>query len=72
MINDPERYRISDEAHYVYSGIYDRDVQLRNDAVVDLLNELSDENEQIKWSFRLSMMIAFIGGLIIGMIGALS
>lgn len=38
-----KRYKISDEAHYVYSDIYDSNEILRNDEVVDLLNEQSDK-----------------------------
>ena len=50
-----KRYRISDEAYYVYSDIYDGDEPLRNDEVVKLLNEqderireLEKENKQLQ------------------------
>ena len=42
-----KRYRISDEAHYVYSDIYDGDEPLRNDEVVKLLNEKDKEIKEL-------------------------
>ena len=44
-----KRYRISDEAYYVYSDIYDGDEPLRNDEVVKLLNE---QDETIKKQYQ--------------------
>ena len=44
-----KRYRISDEAYYVYSDIYDGDEPLRNDEVVKLLNE---QDETLKKQYQ--------------------
>ena len=40
--------RFTGEFDKQYSGIYDNREQLTNFEVVDLLNDLSDENEQLK------------------------
>ena len=45
-MTENKRYKISDEAHYVYSDIYDGNEPLRNDEVVDRLNK-QDENFQL-------------------------
>ena len=52
-----KRYRISDEAYYVYSDIYDGDELLRNDEVVKFLNEQEKEIRQLNHLVRIATSI---------------
>ena len=64
-----KKYRVHDLVKFNYSEIGEyidenhTDRPLRNDILVDLLNQLNDENEQLKSEIKMLRMIIDKGGI---------